>query len=70
MAKSLSYDLEYGSINAGSASTTSGSYSISSAITADGVAPQSVSSSSYSIEPVVGGPSGIVPVTISLMQLD
>ncbi len=56
MAKSLSYELEYASINAGSADTTSADYGIVSIITTDGTAGEvSVSSGgAYTIEPLVG----------------
>jgi hypothetical protein len=61
-AKSLDYDLEYGNINAGSASTQSADYSNVSTITLDGVAGQSASSASYSVAPAVGGISS--PATV------
>ncbi len=59
MAKSLDYELEYSSVNAGSASTDSAGYSIVSIITTDGVAGGSSSSTSgdYEIEPLVGSAS-------------
>lgn len=62
IAKSLNYDLEYGTPNAGSATATSGSYTVVSTITADGVAGQLAGSVSYSIIPAVGGSSGTAKI--------
>lgn len=59
VAKSLSYELEYASVNAGSANTQSASYSIVSIITTDGVAGGKSTSSggAYTIEPAIGSSS-------------
>ncbi len=55
-AKSLNYELEYASVNAGSADTASSNYSIVSIITTDGVAGgKSLSiGGAYTLEPAVG----------------
>lgn len=49
--RSLSYEMEFGSVNAGGAAAQSGTYSLVGEIVADGVSGQPSGSSSYSISP-------------------